>query len=147
MDILYGAWFYKKSSTSMFVDGDFFLITPTIPVTERDTFILNPKKPIIQPPVAYSLELLPSYPNPFGGGAMIPSSGARIPFSLARDGHVALTVYSTLGRTVWTIVDGILAAGKHEYLFLPGSYLASGIYTVELVAGDERRARRMVYLR
>jgi hypothetical protein len=147
MDILYGGWYYKSSPTATFVDGDYFFLTPVVPVSERDTFMVHPRKPVILPPVSNVFELLPSYPNPFGGSAPLPSTGTNIPFSLAHDGHVTLTLYSLLGRKVQTLVDGAFTAGKHEYQFVPVSNFSTGVYVMELVMDDQRLTRRMVYLR
>ncbi len=80
-------------------------------------------------PTAYRLEQ--NYPNPFN-----PST--TIEFSLPRSGFVKLTVYSTLGEEVATLVSENLSAGRYSAEWdATGS--ASGVYFYRLSVVPEAR--------
>ena len=78
-------------------------------------------------------------PNPLG-------SRAALAFETAAAGPVRLDVFDVTGRRVATLVDGPLAAGRHEAV-LDASALSSGVYVVRLRAGGETRARPVAVAR
>jgi len=80
-----------------------------------------------------------NYPNPFN-----PST--TIEFTLPKSELVELKVYSILGKEVSTLVSNKLNQGNHSYTF-DGKNLASGIYYYQLVAGDFREVKKMIYLK
>jgi hypothetical protein len=84
-------------------------------------------------------ELRQNYPNPFN-----PSTVIR--FTLLRAQYATLRVYDMLGREVATLVDGMLAAGRHEASW-DGGGLASGIYVYRLAAGEFVESRKMMLLK
>ena len=103
--------------------------------------------------VAYEIpaktELLANYPNPF-------NPETWIPYRLAEDAFVTLTIYDGNGRTVRTLNVGHRIAavyerrskaiywdGKNEL----GESVASGIYFYSLSAGDYSGTRKMVILK
>ena len=103
--------------------------------------------------VAYEIpaqtELLLNYPNPF-------NPETWIPYRLAKDAFVALTIYDQRGRVVRDIAVGHRIAavyesrseaiywdGKTEF----GERVASGIYFYTLIAGDYSATRKMVMLK
>ena len=75
-------------------------------------------------PAEYALEA--AYPNPF-------NPQATIRFALPEASDVRLVVYDVTGREVARLVEGQLAAGRHEARF-DGSRLASGMYLYRLTA-------------
>jgi len=91
-----------------------------------------------------SVALLESYPNPFN-----PVMTAR--YHTAHPGPVRLTVYSTEGRLVRTLVSETREAGVHEATWDGtddrGHSLASGVYYLRLTAGETVAARRVVLLK
>ena len=87
-------------------------------------------------PQGYSL--LPVYPNPFNPRAVVP-------FVVPEAGHVRLTLVDILGHEVVTLLDGQVAAGRHEAV-LDSGHLASGVYLVRLEAEGVVRASQKVLL-
>lgn len=89
-------------------------------------------------------QLLPNYPNPFNPQTVVP-------FELSRDGAVRLTVHDLAGRLVAVLVDGNLAAGRHEATWrgvaLDGTPLPSGSYHARLQTGGESTARQLILVR
>lgn len=85
------------------------------------------------------LELLPAAPNPFN-----PST--RLAFVLPAAGEVRLSVHDLLGRPVALLVDGPLAAGRHEAVFHARN-LASGVYVARLAAGSATTVRPMLLVK
>ena len=94
-------------------------------------------------------ELLSNYPNPF-------NPETWIPYRLAEDAFVTLTIYDGAGQVVRTLEIGyrIAAAyenrskaiywdGKNEL----GETVASGVYFYTLTAGDYSATRKMVILK
>ena len=113
------------------------------------------KRGLIQLPalVAYYIptetELLSNYPNPF-------NPETWIPYRLAEDAFVALTIYDRSGQVVRTIDVGHQTAavyesrlkaiywdGRNEF----GETVASGVYFYHLSAGDYAATQTMVILK
>ena len=93
--------------------------------------------------------LLPNYPNPF-------NPETWIPYRLAEDGFVTLTIYDADGRIVRTLDVGYRVAafyesrskaihwdGRNEF----GEQVASGVYFYHLSAGDFSATRKMLILK
>ncbi len=85
------------------------------------------------------ISLLPPYPNPFNPQTILP-------LVLSRPAHAALRVYNLQGQLVQLLVDQQLPAGRHEFRFHGGG-LASGVYIVELEAGEVRECRKVLLLK
>ena len=94
-------------------------------------------------------QLLPNYPNPF-------NPETWIPYRLAEDAFVALTIYDLNGQIVRTIDVGHQIAsayesrskavywdGRNEF----GEAVASGVYFYHLSAGDYSATRKMLVLK
>ena len=103
--------------------------------------------------IAYEIpaetELLRNYPNPF-------NPETWIPYRLAEDANVSLTIYDTSGALVRSIDIGHQTAAVYETrakaLYWDGrnqfgEQVASGIYFYSLSAGDFSATRRMVILK
>ncbi len=103
--------------------------------------------------IAYEIpaetELLRNYPNPF-------NPETWIPYHLAEDADVSLTIYDTSGRLVRTIDVGHQTAAKYDTRSKSiywdgrnrfGEQVASGLYFYSLSAGDFSATRRMVILK
>ena len=93
--------------------------------------------------------LLPNYPNPF-------NPETWIPYRLAKDAFVTLTIYNGSGRVVRTLDVGYQTAafyesrskaiywdGRNEF----GEQVASSVYFYHLSAGDYSATRKMVILK
>lgn len=83
--------------------------------------------------------LLGNYPNPFN-----PST--NIPYTLPSEAHVELKVFDLLGREVATLVNDRQAAGRHAVRF-EARGLPSGIYFVQLRAGDDFAQTKIMLMR
>jgi hypothetical protein len=90
--------------------------------------------------------LLPNYPNPF-------NPETWIPFDLSKASDVTVRVYDTRGHEVRRVSLGHLDPGSYRGRSDAahwdgrnelGEPVASGIYVVELRAGDYVERRRMV---
>ena len=94
-------------------------------------------------------ELLPNYPNPF-------NPETWIPYRLAEDAFVTLTIYDTAGRVVRSIDVGYKPAaayesrskaiywdGRNEF----GEQVASSVYFYHLSAGDYSATRKMLIVK
>ena len=93
--------------------------------------------------------LLPNYPNPF-------NPETWIPYRLAEDAFVTLTIYDGSGRVVRTLDVGHRTAafyetrskaiywdGRNEF----GEQIASGVYFYHLSAGDYYSTRKMLVIK
>ena len=113
------------------------------------------KQSLIQLPnlVAYEIpaetELLSNYPNPF-------NPETWIPYRLAEDAFVTLTIYDLNGQIVRTINVGHQVAAVYESRSKAvywdgrnglGEQMASGVYFYRLSAGDYSATRKMVILK
>ena len=103
--------------------------------------------------VAYEIpketELLANYPNPF-------NPETWIPYRLAEDGFVTLTIYDQTGRVVRRIDVGHRVAAVYESRAKAiywdgrnglGEVVASGVYFYHLTAGNYSATRRMLILK
>ena len=103
--------------------------------------------------VAYEIpaktELLLNYPNPF-------NPETWIPYRLAKDAFVTVTIYDQRGRVVRDIAVGHRIAAVYESRAKAiywdgrtdlGERVASGIYFYTLTAGDYSATRKMVILK
>jgi hypothetical protein len=83
-------------------------------------------------------------PNPF-------NPATTIPFVLANTSRVVLRVYDVRGALVATLFEGILPQGRHAIGWDgrsdAGSVVSSGTYLYSLVAGKQRRSRKMLMVR
>ena len=94
-------------------------------------------------------ELLSNYPNPF-------NPETWIPYRLAEDANVTLTIYDSSGHVVRTLEVGHRIAAAYESRSKAiywngknglGERVASGIYFYTLTAGDFSATRRMLILK
>ncbi len=88
--------------------------------------------------------LIGSRPNPFN-----PST--TVQFDLARTGATSLKIYDVRGRLVRTLVDGAMDSGRHQMAWdgrnNSGRPVASGVYLLEMVAGEYRGRHKMILAR
>ena len=93
--------------------------------------------------------LLPNFPNPF-------NPETWIPYHLARESVVRISIYSSKGILVRQLDLGLQAQGyytdKHHAAYWDGrneggELLASGVYVYVFRAGSYRSARRMAIVR
>ena len=99
--------------------------------------------------IPVEMELLANYPNPF-------NPETWIPYRLAEDAFVTLTIYDLSGRVVRTLDVGHQIAAVYENRSKAvywdgrnglGEQVASGIYFYHLSAGDYSATRKMVILK
>ncbi len=88
-------------------------------------------------PSAYALAA--NYPNPF-------NPQTTIQVAVPEAGRVELVVYDVLGREVARLIDGEMAAGRHEVVF-DGRGLASGVYVYRMAAGSFEQHRTMMLVK
>jgi hypothetical protein len=95
----------------------------------------------VQAPNAFAL--CQNFPNPF-------NPETQISYSLPKEAHVTLTIYSVLGQKVKTLVDELQDAGYKSVHWDgendSGNKVSSGIYFYRIQAGDYSQTRRMVLL-
>ena len=93
--------------------------------------------------------LLPNYPNPF-------NPETWIPYNLAREAEVTITIYDTKGALVRRLALGNQAAGYYaergkaaywDGRNEDGEAVASGIYIYQFRAGNYAASRRMVIVK
>jgi hypothetical protein len=88
-------------------------------------------------PEAFSVDAV--YPNPVRGAA-------RAAYRVADHSVVRISVIDLLGREVLRVMDGHRPAGPHE-VTIDGAGLRSGVYLLQVEAGNARRTRTFVVLR
>ena len=88
--------------------------------------------------------LAQNFPNPF-------NASTTIAFQLGLPSQVELSIYSTSGQRVRTLVSGSLPAGHHRLQWdgrnERGEPVASGAYLYQLAAGDFVATRQLVLLK
>jgi len=89
--------------------------------------------------VADIFDLRPAYPNPF-------NPTTKLSFSMNAPSDIFLEVYDISGKLVDNIVSGFYQSGLHEVEW-NASDLASGMYFVHLVKGNERLTQKVMLLK
>ena len=116
------------------------------PIMKRGVMVLEQLLAALTPTVT---ELLPNYPNPF-------NPETWIPYRLAEDAFVTLTIYDISGQVVRTLEVGHRIAAVYESRSKAvywdgrnelGEGVASGVYYYHLSAGDYAATRKMVILK
>ena len=116
------------------------------PIMKRGVVVLQQLLASLTPT---ETELLANYPNPF-------NPETWIPYRLAADAYVALTIYNLNGQRVRTIDVGHQVAAGYESRSKAiywdgrnqvGEQVASGVYLYHLSAGDYFATRKMVILK
>ncbi|PSQ95057.1 MAG: hypothetical protein BRD55_11020 [Bacteroidetes bacterium SW_9_63_38] len=82
-------------------------------------------------------------PNPF-------AESTTIPYQVAEEAHVRISVYDVLGRRVAVLVDGQREVGVHRVQWGPddhGDALASGVYFCRMKAGGNTSTQKLVVVR
>jgi hypothetical protein len=130
------------ASSPMFEDGDRFLITPQVPISSRDEYLLDMRTitAMDRTPVGpETIALYPNYPNPFTGVT-------NIAYSIESPGFVELAVVDMLGRKVRTLAAGYEEPGTHvrklQLLDAP-----AGMYLCRLTVGETVRTKSLLLLR
>jgi hypothetical protein len=89
-----------------------------------------------------------NYPNPFGSKVTVAYS---IPGDYGRALPASIRVYDVSGRQVASLLEGMRSPGPGRLTwdgtYLSGDVAPSGIYFVELVAGDSRVVKKLVLAR
>lgn len=93
---------------------------------------------------ARQFELQQNYPNPF-------NAGTRMTFTLPEAARVELAIYTLRGRRVATLLDAHREAGVYHLSWngvdAAGAAVASGIYVLQMRAGNFRMTRKLILLR
>ena len=113
------------------------LTNPINQIAQYDTINVSISKLGTEIPAKY--DLFQNYPNPF-------NPETKITFDIIKNGLTKLTVFDITGRTINTLVNQNLDAGKYEY-FLNASALPSGIYFYKLESGNFVQTKRMILIK
>ncbi len=92
-----------------------------------------------EPSQSKSYNLIEAFPNPF-------NPGTTISVSIMTGDLVTLSIRDILGRTIQTIHEGYLAAGKHTFRF-DASSLPSGIYFGTLTGSNSLQRIKLILLK
>ncbi|RPI03007.1 MAG: T9SS C-terminal target domain-containing protein [Calditrichaeota bacterium] len=84
-------------------------------------------------------ELQQNYPNPF-------NPTTTITFSLPARQKATVKIFNTLGQNIYTLVDDILAAGDHSFVW-QAQNVPSGVYFYQLDTDDFTAVRKMILAR
>ena len=96
------------------------------------------------PVIPVRFELAQGVPNPFNPATLIR-------FDTTRPSRVRLTVHDIAGRTVATLVDGFVPAGRHEHTWRGcddgGRALPSGVYFSRIESAEGVMTRKLALVR
>ena len=118
----------------------------TDPSVQRGIFVLEQLLVVLTPKESV---LLPNYPNPF-------NPETWIPYELATDTHVKITIYNTQGVVIRTLQFGHQSAGYYtdrdraaywDGRNALGEQVASGLYFYQLETDEMSSMRKMVILK
>ncbi|MDZ7681901.1 MAG: T9SS type A sorting domain-containing protein [Fodinibius sp.] len=84
-------------------------------------------------------QLQPNYPNPF-------NPATTIRYQVASQADITVEVYNILGQKVRTLVDQQQTPGSYTVRF-DGSNLSSGMYFIQLKAGNKTDIQKMTLVK
>ena len=91
-----------------------------------------------------SFKLLGNYPNPF-------NPTTQIAYDLAKQSHVTLTIYNTIGQKIATLFDNVQQAGSHHISWNgrsdAGKQMPSGVYMYRLDAEGATQTMKMIMMK
>jgi len=94
--------------------------------------------------VPYKFNLSQNYPNPF-------NPETSVQYELAKASMVYIKVYNTMGQEIKTIVQEMQNPGRHTVVWDGtnnwGAKASSGIYLLQMKAGDFTKVRKMTMLK
>lgn len=92
---------------------------------------------------AINFQLNQNYPNPFN-----PETVIRYSVGAHRNApvHVELSIYNNIGQKVTTLVSESQQPGEHLIIW-DAENMALGVYYYRIVAGDETKVKKMMFLR
>lgn len=90
-------------------------------------------------PIPSEFFIAQNYPNPF-------NVSTTISYDLPRRSDVTLTVFNLLGQKVETVVSQEKHAGRHKITWEGGRFM-SGVYLLQMRAGDYVETRKMILLK
>jgi hypothetical protein len=90
----------------------------------------------VESPTKFSIV---AYPNPF-------NPTTQIRFALPESGVTNLKIYDVIGRQVAVIVNGLLAAGEHQFSF-DATGLPSGVYLYKIESGGQAISGKMMLVK
>ena len=80
-----------------------------------------------------------NYPNPFN-----PSTSIK--FDIPVSGFVSIKVFDVSGKEVYSIVNEVRSAGRHEVTF-NASGLSSGVYYYRIASGNFNDIKKMILVK
>ncbi|MBN1351417.1 T9SS type A sorting domain-containing protein [candidate division KSB1 bacterium] len=92
-----------------------------------------------QPQVVNAFELLQNHPNPF-------NASTTIPFRLARNGRMKLSILNALGQEIQVLVDDVRPEGLHSVVW-EATGVASGNYFYRVQFGEQLETRKCVLVK
>lgn len=133
-----------RHGTLTFLEGNKINMSTENYITGLDTNTVDYSIPAgvfvasnVEAPVTY--ELAQNYPNPF-------NPTTTISYSLAKAGHVELTVFDLLGEQVASLTNEIQEAGVHNVTF-DASNLTSGVYFYTLRTEGQTFTNKMMLMK
>jgi len=124
--LMYRLFGVLDTTRDMFLDGDSLLITPRVPISKRDSYVLDftglTSSNNVATPARFALH--GNHPNPWN-----PSTAVH--YEIPRAGRVRLTLHDSMGRELRVLLDAERDAGMHVYHLLAGN-LPSGVYFLRL---------------
>ncbi len=119
-------------------------LSSTVTISTSDTVISGVNINFItsatgDPIIPNDIKLYQNFPNPFN-----PST--RIKYTLPQGTDVTLRVMNILGQQVAVLMKGFQNAGTYEIQF-NGEQMSSGVYFVQLIAGNVSKVRKIVLLK
>ena len=88
-------------------------------------------------PKEYALH--PAFPNPF-------NPTTTIKYDLPRTSFVEMHVFDILGKKVINLISSPKPAGRYKYVF-DGNNLASGLYFVQMQAGEFQELQKILLIK
>ncbi|MHB9030794.1 MAG: T9SS type A sorting domain-containing protein [Candidatus Latescibacterota bacterium] len=88
-------------------------------------------------PAAFGITAI--HPNPF-------NPATTIDYTVPASGMVKVQVYNLNGQLIATIDDGLKSAGRHSAVWNAGGN-ASGVYIVQVTAGEKRNMRKITLVK
>jgi hypothetical protein len=115
-----------------------------VTIMEGNGIVSGIKDQDMEPTFPHQFALEQNFPNPFNPRTVIP-------FQVAKEGFVTLSIYNVLGQKIITLVNGWRQSGRYQVEWSgkseQGSQATTGIYVYRLEADGLTNTKRMVFLK
>jgi len=128
-----------KSTTLIIVNPESYNVFSTSDDYRIEPVLIANSSELIDVNIPSEYSLSHAYPNPF-------NNSTNIDFNIPSEANVTLKIYNLLGKEVATLINLHMDAGHHHFTW-DASFIASGIYFIQMNSNDFSQTEKIILLK